>query len=103
MKTYFVTKWITNQFQVKKSLINLLLFQLNIERKAAYGMSANPICKFSASRSLSCAMELNITPPCLWINGLGHDVFIIDSNNEKECRVQSNHIAPMPMMVIFLY
>lgn len=75
-----------------------LFLQLNIDRKASLEISATPICKFSASRSLSCAMELNFTPPCLLINGLGFDIFIIEPMSEKECCVQSNYII-IPMTI----
>lgn len=85
----------TNIFPIFKQFI-----QLNY--KASHGMPTNPICKFSASRSLSCAMELNITPPCLLVNGLGYEIFIVDSTSDRECCVPSNHIAPMPLMVIWI-
>lgn len=74
---------------------------MHIERKASLEISAAPICKFAASRSLSCTMELNVTPSCLLINSLGHEVFIIESSSQKECCVQSNFIiVPMTFQVI---
>lgn len=77
------------------------LFQLNIERKTTLEMVATPICKFSAGRSLSCAMELNVMPSYLLINNLGFDIFIVEPTSEKECCVQSNYIiVPMTFPVI---
>ncbi|XP_031633200.1 vacuolar protein sorting-associated protein 13B isoform X2 [Contarinia nasturtii] len=72
--------------------------ELNIDRKASHEISSAPICKFSASRSLSCAMELNVIPPCLIINNLGFDIFIVEPTNEKECCVQSNYMT-IPMTI----
>lgn len=75
-------------------------FQLHIERKTSLEIQTAPICKFSASRSLSCTMELNVTPSCLLINGLGYELFIIEPITQKECRVPSNYImVPMTFQV----
>lgn len=52
-----------------------------------------PLYKYSASRSLSCALKLEIAPSCLFINSLGFDVTIVDSTNDKEFSIPSNHIA----------
>lgn len=76
--------------------------EMNIDRKASLEISATPICKFSASRSLSCAMELNVTPPCLLINSLGFEIFIIEPMSERECCVQSNYII-IPMTITVNY
>lgn len=75
-------------------------FQLHIERKTSLEIQTAPICKFSASRSLSCTMELNVTPSCLLINGLGYELFIIEPITQKECCVPSNYImVPMTFQV----
>lgn len=74
---------------------------MNVNRKSSLEILSPPICKFSAGRSLSCAMELNVTPPCLLINNLGFDVFIVEPTNEKECCVQSNHMSiPITITVV---
>lgn len=45
-------------------------------------------------------MELNITPCCLLINGLGFEVFIIEPQTETECSIPSNYIiVPMAFQV----
>lgn len=66
-------------------------------------MPTAPLCKFSASRPLSCTMKMDIIPWCLMINSLGFDIKIIDSKENKECRITSNGVAiPMNITHSFL-
>lgn len=65
-------------------------------------ISSAPLCKFSASRTISCAMKLDIIPWCLFINGLGYDIKVVDLSKNQECSIQSNRIAiPMTITVYF--
>lgn len=55
-------------------------------------------------------MKLDIIPWCLFINGLGYDIKVVDLSKNQECFIQSNRIAiPMtitvytPFFFAFLY
>lgn len=74
-------------------------FQSSINRKCSVQTSVAPLYKCSASRSLSCALKLEIAPSCLIINSLGFDVTIVNSTNDREFVIQSNHIA-IPAAII---
>lgn len=97
IKTKIYRKW--NEF-----LFFWFSLQLHIDRKTIpLDVSAGPICKFSASRSLACTMELNIAPSCLLINGFGFEIFIIEPQSEKECSIPSNYIiVPMAFQVDYM-
>lgn len=62
-------------------------------RQACAETPSVPLCKFSASRPLSCTMKLDIIPWCLLVNSLGYPIKIVDAANENDCYIPSNGIA----------
>lgn len=67
--------------------------ELCVNRKCSTRLPTAPLCKFSNSRSLSCAMKLDVIPSCLFINSLVCDLTLVDVANEEECFIESNHTA----------
>lgn len=76
---------------------------MNIDRKVCMDSPSEPLLKFSANRTLSCAMKLDIIPWCLIINSLAHEIIIVDSLSNEECLIQSNSIAIPITIKVFIY
>lgn len=67
--------------------------ELLIERRHTADISTAPIFKCSASRELSCSMQMDIIPWALFINSLRYEMKIIDANNIEYCTIPQNQIA----------
>lgn len=69
------------------------IVQLLIERRHTADFPTPPIFKFSASRELSCSMQLDVIPWALFINTLRYEIKIVGANDAEYCAIQPNQIA----------
>lgn len=64
-----------------------------MDRPFTNPIGSTPLHKISASRALSCSMQVDVIPWSLFINNLGCEIKIVSSTEEKMCSIQPNHMA----------